>query len=153
MVRSKEEIQAEWDEYEKKRDERRKIILQQLRDELDKDNQLLLKKEKELQYQKQFSDSSKESKQNLESLQKEIKEIKKHIESNEEIYRLIDNKHQEYKKHGDIFDDLLDRPFDSHGGIGDGTRQATLPLGGTGLMILMEIRKRYYKWKEKDNSD
>lgn len=152
MVKSSEEIQEEWDEYEKKREERRKIILQELQDELDKDHQLLLIKEKELENLEQFFKSSKDSNQDLELLQKDIREIEKRINSNEEIKRIIDNKHQEYKKHGDIFDDILDRPFDSHGGIGEGTRQATLPFKGAGLMVLMEIRERYYKWKEKDNS-
>ena len=120
---------------------------------MDKDHQLLTEKEEELQNFKQLFDSSKDPKQNLESLQREIKEIEKRINSNEEIKRIIDNKHQEYEKHGDIFDGILDRPFDSHGGIGEGTRQATLPFKGAGLMVLMEIRKRYYKWKDKDNSD
>jgi hypothetical protein len=153
MAKSSEEIQEEWDEYEKEREERRKLILQELKDELDKDNQLLLKKENELKYLEKVSDSSEGSKQDLESLKKEIKEIKKRIDSNEEIKRMIDNKHQEYKKHGDIFDSLLDRPFDSHGGIGEGTRQATLPLKGAGLMILFELREKYYKWKEKEKTD
>ena len=45
MVRSIEEIQEEWDEYEKKREERRKIVLEDLQNELDKDYQLLFKKE------------------------------------------------------------------------------------------------------------
>jgi DNA repair exonuclease SbcCD ATPase subunit len=153
MVRSKEEIQEEWDEYENKREERRKIVLQDLQEELDKDNQLLLEKEKKLQNLKRFTDSLNDSDQNLELLQNEVKEIKKRIKSNEEIKRIIDNKHQEYKKHGDMFDDILDRSFESHGGISEGTRQATLPLRGAGLVILMEIRERYYKWKEKEEPD
>jgi len=120
---------------------------------LEKDNQLLGEKERELHDLRQLTDSSQDSRENLGSLQKEITEIKKRIESNEEIKRMIDNKHQEYNKHGDIFDDLLDRPFDSHGGIGEGTRQATLPLKGAGLMILFELRERYYKWKEKEKKN
>ncbi len=91
-------------------------------------------------------------KENIDSINKEIKEIRRRIETNTEIKEIIDPNTQYYQKHGDIFDDILDRPFDSHGGIGEGTRQATLPLKGIGLMLLFEIRERYYKWKEKYKS-
>lgn len=151
MPKNSEEIQQEWYEYEKQREERRKIIHREMQDELDKDHQLLHEKEKELQSLEQWVDSSEDSKEELESLRDETKEIEKRIDLNEEIKEIIDNKHK-YKKHGDIFDDLLDRPFDSHGGIGEGTRQATLPFKGAGLMLLFELRERYYKWKEKEKS-
>lgn len=152
MVKSKEEIQEKWNEYEREREKRRKQIMQELRNEIEKDQELLQKKIDELELLKNRSATSDDVNENIDSIEKEIKEIRRRIETNTEIKEIIDPNTQYYQKHGDIFDDILDRPFDSHGGIGEGTRQATLPLKGVGLMLLLEIRERHYKWKEKDKS-
>jgi hypothetical protein len=152
MVKSKEEIQEEWDENERKREKRRKQITQELGNEIEKDKKLLQKKIDELELLKNRSATSYDVNENIDSIEKEINEIRRRIDTNTEIKEIIDPNKQYYQKHGDIFDDILDRPFDSHGGIGEGTRQATLPLKGAGLMLLLEIRERYYKWKEKDKS-
>ena len=140
MVRSKEEIQEEWNEYERKREKRRKQIMQELGNEIEKDQGLLQKKIDELKLLKNQSSISEDLAENIDSINKEIKEIRRRIDTNTEIKEIIDPCKQYYQKHGDIFDDILDRPFDSHGGIGEGTRQATLPLKGAGLMLLLEIR-------------
>ena len=152
MVKSAGEIQEEWDRYEREREKRRKQIMQELMDEIERDQKLLQKKIHELELLKSQFSTSDDVSENIDSLNKEIKEIKRRIDTNTEINEILDPNVQFYQKHGDIFDDILDRPFDSHGGIGEGTRQATLPLKGVGLMLLLEIRERYYKWKEKDKS-
>jgi len=126
--------------------------MQELHDEIEKDRELLQNKVDELELLKSQSATSDDVKENIDSITEEIKEIRRRIETNTEIKEIIDPNTQYYQKHGDIFDDILDRPFDSHGGIGEGTRQATLPLKGIGLMLLFEIRERYHKWKEKDKS-
>lgn len=152
MVKSTEEIQEEWDKYEREREKRRKQILLELQDEIEKDQELLQKKNDELELLKSQSETSDDMNENIDSINKEIKEIRRQIDSNTEIKEILDPNIQYYQKHGDIFDDILDRSFDSHGGIGEGGRQGMLPVGGVGLVLLLEIRERYYKWKEKDKS-
>jgi hypothetical protein len=152
MVKNAEEIQEEWDEYEREREERRKQIMQELKDEIEKDREFLKKKIQELELLQSQSSISDDVGENIDSVNKEIKEIRRRIETNVEIYEILDPNVQFYQKHGDVFDDILDRPFDSHGGIGEGGRIVTLPAKGIGLMMLLEIRERYYWWKEKDKS-
>jgi hypothetical protein len=41
MVKSKEEIQEEWNKYEQEREKRRKQIMQELGNEIEKDQELL----------------------------------------------------------------------------------------------------------------
>jgi hypothetical protein len=81
----------------------------------------------------------------LRSLKEEIRETEKDIDLKKELIMILGNEEFCYE-HGDIFDRFLNlegEPFE------DEIIRVGYPLRGLGLALLMELRDRYYKWKEK----
>ena len=153
MDEESKKIQDDWDLYEKERARRRKDILRELICEIEKDKLLLEEKRKELsklEYYLEIAESG-DIRNDVKEKRKEIKEIKHRIANNREIYMVMDDKGT-YDSDG-FLDSILDRPFDSHGGIAEGSRVNALPLHGIGLLGILEIRKLFKKWMGKRESE
>lgn len=153
MDEESKKIQEDWDRYEKERAKRREEILRELNSEIEKDGMLLEEKRLELSTLEHYLEIAPSGtiKGDVKEKKKEIKEIKHRIATNREIHMVMDNKGP--PDGVGFLDFILDRPFDSHEGIGEGSRVDALPLGGVGLIGIIEIGKLFRKWMGKRGSD
>lgn len=124
--------QEEFQEYERKREEKRRKILAELDAEIAKDEQELKVRIARTPNLDSAPDADK----------KEIEDIKRRISSNKEIRWALAEPDTEAYRHNDFLDYILDRPMVI--GI------AQVPVVGLGMMGLLEIRELYYKWNDEE---
>jgi hypothetical protein len=112
-----------------------------LREDLSAAEEHLLELESKFETERSLDHSNEEI---LRALMEDIKKVKKDISLKKELIMILGD--EEFNpEHGDIFDRFLKlegEPFE------DEIIRVRYPLRGVGLALLMEIRERYYKFKE-----
>jgi hypothetical protein len=136
MINPIEMTQEEYEEYEKRREEKRRKIIEELDGEISRDERTLADKLNKLRNVDTAPEAEK----------KEIDGIKRRISSNKEIRTIIGDNGKDAFRHGDFIDKVLDHPRILP--APSFPNAPPLPLGGIGILALLEIRELFYKWKD-----